>query len=303
MKSKLFKFAAIVIALVSTQVAAPVIAAETNEIRACVARVDGRVRIVSDITKCGGIEEPLIWNKQGIKGDKGDPGPIGSHGPPGEPGPRGRTGQTGPQGEQGLAGPVGPAGPSGPPGPAGKPGDPGIPGPAGARGATGPAGIPGVPGVPGPAGPPGPPGQQGQVVSTDSSERFVFAGPSETLVFPSVGAIGMNQVCAFTFDDSRMCDTRELIETYGKISTPAEAMWIRPHVVGNQGGLVIDYSGMAHAVDNMTCAGPSLMVSNGASMPWISNAKEDMGLVFNITHIDYGACDVERPVACCRLVE
>ncbi|MEM7292373.1 MAG: hypothetical protein AAF420_03100 [Pseudomonadota bacterium] len=271
-------------------------AAETNEIRACVARVDGRVRIVSDITKCAGIEEPVVWNKQGIQGETGPQGPIGSHGPVGPAGARGTKGAAGPQGEPG---PIGPIGPPGPPGPQG---DAGIPGPAGARGATGPAGIQGLQGLAGPQGVVGPPGPPGQSTTGGGvSQRFVYAGPSSTPVVPSVGPIGMNQVCAFTFENSRMCDTRELIETSGQIETPTEAMWIRPHVVGNQGGLVIDYSGMAQAVDNMTCAGPSLMGSESGTMPWISNAKTDTGLVFNITHIDYGSCNAERPVACCYI--
>ncbi|MEM7209266.1 MAG: hypothetical protein AAF434_15695 [Pseudomonadota bacterium] len=271
---------------------------ETNEVRACVARVDGRVRIVSDISKCAGIEEPLIWNKQGVKGDQGEPGPIGSHGPVGPPGPRGKQGPAGPPG------PIGSAGPPGPVGPQGDSGDQGLAGLPGARGATGPSGIQGIAGPAGPRGEAGPPGPAGQsVVGAAGEAKFVYAGPSSTPVVPSVGPIGMNQVCAFTFENSRMCDTREIIETPGKIETPTEAMWVRPHVVGNQGGLVIDFSGMAHAVDNMTCAGPSAMGTGVGTMPWISNTKSDTGLVFNITHIDYGSCEAERPVACCSIAE
>ena len=272
-------------------------------------RVDGRVRIVSDLSKCANIEDPISWNKQGVRGEKGEPGPIGSHGPQGPQGPRGAKGEKGEKGDQGPPGERGEQGPAGanggvaatgPAGPAGPQGLPGVPGLAGARGATGPAGVQGPAGPPGPKGDPGPPGPAGQTTVVASGEKkAIYMGPSSTLVGPSVGPIGMNQVCAFTFEDSRMCDTRDVIETPGKIKTPTQPMWIRPHVVGNQGGLVIDFSGIAQTVDNLTCAGPSMMGENAGTMPWVSNAKTDTGLIFNITHIDFGACNVERPVACC----
>ena len=280
--------------------------AQANEIRACVDRVDGRVRIVSDLSKCAGIEDPITWDQQGArgeqgeKGEKGEQGPIGSHGPAGLDGvrgPQGEQGEIGPKGEPGIAAAEGAPGPQGPQGVQGAPGPRGL---TGARGATGPAGIPGVPGPPGERGPEGPAGQLLVENSGGSSKSFVFAGPSSTSVVSSIGPIGMNQVCAFTYDDSRMCDTKELIETPGRIQTPTEPMWIRPHVVGNQGGLVIDFSGIAQAVDNMTCAGPSVMGAESGTMPWISNTKTDTGLIFSVTHIDFGVCGVERPVACCR---
>ncbi len=304
MRLAVFGFILPALVLVSTQLYS---STETNEVRACVGRVDGRVRIVSDLTRCGGIEQPLVWNKQGVPGEVGEQGPIGPpgvQGLPGLPGTRGAVGATGPGGAVGLQGPQGEPGTTGPVGPAG---------PAGPRGPVGPSGVPGIPGVPGAQGVAGTPGMRGEVgpvgprgdsivqSGTGGKKRFAYAGPSSTPVVSSIGPIGMNQVCAYTYENSRMCDTRELIETPGKIDTPTESMWIRPHVVGNQGGLVIDFSGMAQAVDNMTCAGPSTMGGETGTMPWISNNKTSTGLVFNITHIDYGACNIERPVACCRV--
>ena len=277
------------------------LAEQNNEIRACVDKVDGRVRIVTDLSKCAGIEEPITWNKQGVPGPQGEPGAIGSHGPQGPRGPQGIAGQPGAAGEPGVAGERGEVGPIGPSGPAGPRGLQGVAGSAGARGPTGPAGIQGLRGPSGPKGDTGPAGPSGQTVvqAAGGNTPFTYTGPSSTSIVPSVGIIAMNQICAYTYEQSRMCDTRELIETPGKISTPTESMWIRPHVVGNQGGLVIDYSGMAQVVDNMTCAGPSSMGEEAGTMPWISNAKTATGLIFNITHIDYGACHVERAVACC----
>jgi hypothetical protein len=109
---------------------------QDGEITACVNRSTGQLRVVATAADCrSGSETPLVWNKQGVKGD---PGPQGERGPTGEPGPqgvqgpqgeqgekgdKGDPGEPGPQGERGLQGEQGPRGEVGPQGPAGAPVD------------------------------------------------------------------------------------------------------------------------------------------------------------------------------------
>src|SRR6478672_10717094 len=77
---------------------------ESSVIKACVNH-DGKLRIVSEASKCTAGEHVLIWNVEGPPGARGPAGPEGKTGAPGPAGPRG---------EQGAPGAQGPAGPQGP---------------------------------------------------------------------------------------------------------------------------------------------------------------------------------------------
>jgi hypothetical protein len=105
--------------------------APDGEIKACVTKKSGRLRLVDDASDCNRRERFVSWSTTG------SPGPPGAQGP------------AGPAGEPGAAGPQGPAGPAGADGADGENGAPGERGPAGADGQDG---------QDGPAGPPGPPG-------------------------------------------------------------------------------------------------------------------------------------------------
>jgi len=81
-----------------------------DEVRACVKRVTGKVRIVDEASDCHPRRERfLTWNTSGPPGPPSEAGPAG---PPGPAGEDGTPGEQGPTGEAGPAGPQGPAGPS-----------------------------------------------------------------------------------------------------------------------------------------------------------------------------------------------
>ena len=79
----------------------------------CVGKNTGTLRIVDSFTRCGRLETPVSFNRQGVRGRTGHRGA------------RGRNGVTGALGPQGVSGPVGAGGPAGERGPTG------VDGPAG----------------------------------------------------------------------------------------------------------------------------------------------------------------------------
>ena len=84
-----------------------------DEIRACVKKHTGKLRVVDDSSDCHPRRERfLTWDKSGSPGPTGEPGPAGPAGPPGPPGERGAPGATGPAGPPGPTGPAGAAGTS-----------------------------------------------------------------------------------------------------------------------------------------------------------------------------------------------
>jgi type VI secretion system Hcp family effector len=88
---------------------APVQAAPSDLIHACVQRKTGDARIVRAGEACRRFEHLVVWNVAGPQG------PVGPAGPQGLPGP------------EGPQGPMGPEGPAGPPGPPGSGGGSGVP--------------------------------------------------------------------------------------------------------------------------------------------------------------------------------
>jgi hypothetical protein len=105
------------------------------EVRLCVKKADGSVRVVKS-GGCKAGEKLTVVNQQGVPGAVGPAGPAGASGLPGAAGPTGQAGPSGAPGATGATGPSGAPGPSGPSGPAG---------PTGPRGSTGPQGPQGEP--------------------------------------------------------------------------------------------------------------------------------------------------------------
>ena len=103
----------------------------SSDIRACVDRATGDMRIPRTTRPCYQRERTLIWSVAGPVGPQGPSGAQGSEGPAGPQGPAGSPGGRGPAGAPGPAGATGPAGPQGIPGPVGPIG------PAGGFGAYG----------------------------------------------------------------------------------------------------------------------------------------------------------------------
>jgi hypothetical protein len=85
-------------------------------IHGCVGKRTGRLRIVDSPIRCGTLETPIAFNREGPRG------PQGLRGPQGDPGPKGATGAAGPKGDAGAAGAKGDTGAPGAKGDTGAPG-------------------------------------------------------------------------------------------------------------------------------------------------------------------------------------
>jgi hypothetical protein len=158
---------------------------DKDTIYGCVGSNTGRLRIVDSPIRCGTLESPISFNREGPRGARGSDGKDGAAGRVGRPGARGADGRTGldgvastiagPQGKPGASGrdgvdgrdgadgvDVGTIGPKGDTGVAGAKGDTGN---AGAKGDTGTAGARGDKGDTGAAGAKGDKGDAGNAGS------------------------------------------------------------------------------------------------------------------------------------------
>ena len=145
------------------------------DVRACVKKADGSVRVVGAKTKCRRNERLVeLAPAAGVQGASGGaPGAQGPPGPAGAPGPQGIPGAAG---APGLGGLPGAPGSGGAPGPAGAPGVKGDTGPAGPAGSPGPQGPAGQRGPAGPQGPAGPAGPQGPPGDTPKDPPPAYSG-------------------------------------------------------------------------------------------------------------------------------
>src|SRR5213595_2436129 len=95
-----------VVALASV-FAATALPARAAQIRACVDKQSGQVRILSPYStsqQCGNKETLVTWNSAGPPGPAGPTGATGATGAKGATGPTGPAGPTGPKGETGATG-------------------------------------------------------------------------------------------------------------------------------------------------------------------------------------------------------
>lgn len=97
----------IAVASVSGSLQAAPFEPTASDIRACVDRATGDMRIPRMIRPCYRRERTLIWS---VAGPVGPQGQSGAQGPEGPAGPQGDRGPVGPRG---IPGPVGPTGPAG----------------------------------------------------------------------------------------------------------------------------------------------------------------------------------------------
>lgn len=165
---------------------------DKDTIYGCVGSNTGRLRIVDSPIRCGTLESPISFNREGSRGARGSDGKDGAAGRTGRPGARGADGKTGldgaastiagPQGQPGASGRdgvdgrdgadgvgVGTIGPKGDTGPAGDKGDKGDTGLAGAKGDTGTAGAKGDTGANGYKGATGAAGAKGDKGDTGNA--------------------------------------------------------------------------------------------------------------------------------------
>ena len=68
----------------------------------CVGKNTGTLRIVDSFTRCGRLETPVSFNRQGVRGRTGHRGARGRNGVTGALGPQGVSGATGVDGPAGL---------------------------------------------------------------------------------------------------------------------------------------------------------------------------------------------------------
>ena len=140
-----------------------------DTIYGCVGSNTGRLRIVDSPIRCGTLESPISFNREGPRGARGSDGKDGAAGRAGRPGARGADGRAGLDGAAGtIAGPQGKPGASGRDGVDGRDGtdgtdgaDVGTIGPKGDTGAAGAKGDAGNAGAKGDKGDNGNPGTKG----------------------------------------------------------------------------------------------------------------------------------------------
>ena len=143
-----------------------------DTIYGCVGSNTGRLRIVDSPIRCGTLESPISFNREGPRGVRGTDGKDGATGRAGRPGARGADGRAGLDGAAStVAGPKGDPGASGRDGVDGRAGLDGVgagtvgpkgdTGGAGAKGDTGNAGAKGDTGAAGPKGDTGNAGAKG----------------------------------------------------------------------------------------------------------------------------------------------
>jgi hypothetical protein len=82
-------------------------------ILACVGKNTGALRVVDSFTRCGSLETPISFNREGRRGQTGHRGRKGARGTSGAMGATGAQGLHGPAGADGRAGERGPTGADG----------------------------------------------------------------------------------------------------------------------------------------------------------------------------------------------
>lgn len=90
--------------------------ASANVVHGCVGNNTGRLRVVDSPIRCGSLETPISFNREGQRGPRGKTGMRGPQGPAGATGARGDTGPKGADGRDGAQGPKGDKGDTGPAG-------------------------------------------------------------------------------------------------------------------------------------------------------------------------------------------
>lgn len=203
-------------------------------------------------------------------------GQVGAQGAIGLTGPAGATGAQGVQGAPGIAGPPGATGAQG------------ATGVTGAQGPQGTQGVPGIAGPPGATGAQGPTGPPGAVLLLDGglpggvSDRVDFAGFTTAMSNGAMGGTpGANALCNAEFAGSYFCPESDYRQAETGLA-PASTAWID---------------------DPRSASGSrtSFRCDNGTGISWTSSSTGDNG--FSLSTIGgtaYVACDLVKPLACCR---
>jgi len=133
-----------------------------------------------------------------------------------------------------------------------------------------------------------------------SASGFELKGFSTASVRGDGGVLGMTAACAASFAGSRMCTSREVLETttVPNISVNTEA-WVRPNFTpvatgGNANTVALDESG----VPTLNSANTNTTAEDMSCRGWTATANQ--GLVVNRNgSFRLQGCNNNRPVACC----
>jgi hypothetical protein len=123
------------------------------------------------------------------------------------------------------------------------------------------------------------------IANLPSVQQRTFLGVSTLMLKGDRGFGRYNAACHDDFPGSRMCTTKEYIETVNPPEVETEA-WIRPDYVRGGYGSVIDITGSSSTPGYMSCAG------------WTNDSYHGLtiapgGVIFA------KPCSPEKPIACC----
>lgn len=117
-----------------------------------------------------------------------------------------------------------------------------------------------------------------------------FLGFSSATPDGAAGYRGMMDACQASFPDSRICNSREMIESGALAPNEGSSAWVQPYwVPGGSGAYDITGSPIT-TPGNLTCNA------------WGSSSSDDTGLSVHGGAYNFGpvSCDHAQPVACCR---
>ena len=139
-----------------------------------------------------------------------------------------------------------------------------------------------------------------EVTNAAEPARFQLVGFTTTTYLGDVGLFAFSRGCHAEFPHSRMCRSKEVVETVTISSGLATTAWLQPSVVaGGIGGATfpplrkfMDASGVAGRDDSFSCGpGPTWSLTTGSGL-----AVDFEG------RFGFQPCSVAQAVACCALV-
>lgn len=130
---------------------------------------------------------------------------------------------------------------------------------------------------------------------TGATPVFQYMGRSTDFTLPNIGMVGLGELCHAAHPGSRMCTSRELLETPNPPVTDGN-QWVHPSIVGIlPDGRVLDYSGHAGTIEGLTCGAQGFNLG-----PWTqATGAGAMVLVPSTKQLVLGGCAAIRAVACC----
>ena len=121
---------------------------------------------------------------------------------------------------------------------------------------------------------------------SSNGAQFVFVGVTSQTpsVQGNVGIGKLNNKCHLEFPGSRICNTKEVIQSINPFPSPLPAgeYWLHHYLIGTNN----DFSGLFIGNSDLSCRGWELANGNGF-------------FLFEQGKIKFGGCAIARQVACC----